>query len=158
MTERSLSTYIRDGRLAIYAPKTKATVERHLQIAFLFALDSIKWAASSKTAEKRFLFAHNAACAFVETALLLKGYRLTREGDIDTVLEVMPLVMGDEFDDFHRYFSLRKQRRKMDRYMLYSSAPGVTFSEADELLNRVRVFQEHAMAWLADNGWWEVMG
>jgi hypothetical protein len=118
----------------------------------------MKRATSSKTAEKRFLFAHNAACAFVETALLLKGYRLARVGDIGTVLEAMPLVLGEEFDDFSGYFSTCKRKRKRDRFMLYGSAPGITSSAADELLHRVEDFKKPMLKWLEENGWWEATG
>jgi len=115
----------------------------------------MKRAASSETAEERFMLAHNAACSFVETALLLKGYRLARQGDLVTVLEAMPLVLGEEFDEFTSYFSSCLQKREQDDFNLYASAPDVTPDEADELLNLVKEFKKPVLGWLDRNGWWE---
>jgi len=81
-------------------------------MSLLFAFDCAKRAAAIKAAEQRFLSAHYSDCTFVETALLLKGYRLAHQGDMNTVLVAMPLVLGEEFDEFTSYFSSCLQKRE----------------------------------------------
>lgn len=125
-------------------------------MALSFAFDCVKKAASSNIPEKRFLLAHHAATTFVETALILKGYNLASQGDAATLIEAMPLILGEDFDDFTSYFTTCLQKMEKDKYGLYSLAPGVTREEADELLRRMHEFQRPMLVWLSNNGWWEI--
>jgi len=152
----ALSAYVDAGRLTLFAPKTNATRERNLAIIFLWAVDCLKMANDAKTAEKRFSSANDAACAYAATALLLKGYRVARPGDLDTPLEVLPLVMGKQYAGYARYFSACRRRRQGGRLGSYGSSPDVSAAEADRLRQHVQVFKRHVLVWLEKNSWWEI--
>ena len=98
--------------------------------------------------DRRFATAYNAALQLGKMVIACAGYRVVGQRHHSTTFSVLPLVLDPNVADLASYFDLcRRKRNVLD----YDLAYVATETEADDLLAKVREFQNIAEEWIVKN-------
>lgn len=96
--------------------------------------------------DRRFATVYNAVLQLVKLVTACAGYRITaRGGHHKTSFEALELAMGTQVSRLAAYFdTCRRKRNIVD----YDMADTVSGTEADELLEKAKAFQEFVETWI----------
>ena len=117
----------------------RAVVDRDLKDAALPGLSE----------DRCFATAYNAVLQLARMAIACAGYRVSaREGHHQTNFQALELAMGPAVSSLARYLdTCRRKRNTVD----YDLAYRVTGTEAQELMQKAREFQELVETWIAQH-------
>jgi uncharacterized protein (UPF0332 family) len=99
------------------------------------------------SADRRFATAYNAVLQLSKMAIVCAGYRVTSgAGHHQKTFEAVKAALGKTSEPLADYFdTCRRKRNLID----YDASEVVTDTEAEELLEKAKEFQEMVEAWIA---------
>lgn len=97
------------------------------------------------SADRRFATAYNAVLQLATMAIACEGYRVSGAGHHHTTFRALDLALRGEAATLTTYFEkCRKKRNRVD----YDMADVTTESEADDLLQKAKEFEQFIRAWI----------
>lgn len=124
----------------------KTSVKEIESIRQLITRDLADAAIEELSADRRFATAYNAVLQLSKMAIACAGYRVTMwQGHHQKTFEAVKAVLGKPSEPLADYFeTCRRKRNHID----YDASEVVTDTEAQELLEKARKFQEMVEEWI----------
>lgn len=137
--------WLAEGRIRAHRPtrreleEVRAVVDRDLADAALAGL----------SADRKFATAYNAVLQLSKMVIACEGYRVApAAGHHQLTLEAAAHALGSASRALLDYFDLCRRKRNL---IDYDAAEVASETEAEELLNRVREFDDIVEAWISRN-------
>ena len=108
-------------------------------------LDDVKKDIST---DSKFGLAYNAALNLCTILLYAKGYKATRSQHHFRTIKTLPLILGDTKQQDAEYLNTCRIKRNI---LDYDYSGGITFLDAEELIDFVVSFKKEVVNWLSAN-------
>lgn len=136
----ALKQFLADGRLKPHRPSPKE-IRDLLRVADRDLKDAVINAIS---VDLRFTTAYQAIFQLATIVLAASGFRTTGSGHHWVTFNVLPELLGQEFQDLVNYFDHCRNKRNLSAY---DRAGEISEDEARELLEEAKKFRRTVLGW-----------
>jgi hypothetical protein len=137
----TLETWHDKGRLATH----NTSAAEIQQLWTIVRRDIADASAQNISTDRRFMAAYNAALQIATITLHCRGYRARSPGHHYTTFQVLPDVLGGEYEDTAAYFDTCRSKRNRSQY---DRSGEISETEITELLEVVTQFRDDVCQWV----------
>ena len=139
----NLDDLVAQGRLRRRSVR-KEEIQGILQVADRDLNDA---AVPGLSSDRLFIIAYEAVLTLASIPIRCAGYETHGQGHHWTTFQALPLTMGDDLQDLSDYFESCRNKRNVGAY---DRSGSISRSEASELVEEAKAFNERLRQWLGD--------